>query len=891
MDCGPATLKCLLEGFGIPASYGRLREACQTSVDGTSIDVIESVARQLGLDAEQVMLPMDYLWIPEAGTIPALVVVRRPNGANHFVVIWKRLGPWIQIMDPAVGRRWINCENLYKEVLLNKANVSADAWLDWAGSDETLAVFRNRLRKLGIDRSSAGDLLQRIGNRHDWRSMAALDAALRMLQGLVAAGGLRRGKETLGFMESLLARTALETAGTCNAIPPAFWSVAPSEDYGESQELMYGGAVLLRVKGRLPVAAESVLDERLTPELAAAKTDLPLRPLSELWSLLKADGLLSPLALMGAVGLAMGALIIEALLFRGFIDLATDLNMVKQRMAALVGLLSFLMLLGAFELPVINEALRLGRHLECRLRLSLVKKLPRISDRYFHSRPVSDMAERSHSVYLLRYLPEQAMRLVQSGWELIFTLAGIGLIAPQSVLPGSGIAGIAIVLSLLAQPWISELDLKLRSHNGALQTYYLDSLLGVVPVRTHSAERSVRREHEALLTEWARSAREPLRLALWVDAARSLGCFGLAGWILFMHIQTVGVTGNLLLLVYWVLKLPALGERLGSLVLQYPAQRNIVLRLLEPLRAPEEREASLANVHDRATLENTPHHSKTLNPETRGLAIEFEGASVVAGGHTILQNIRLSIQPGEHIAIVGPSGAGKSSLLGVLLGWYSLIEGRVSVDGLPLTRDRLTELRRQTAWIDPAIQIWNRPLLDNLRYNPMPGFPADLGQILEKAQLTKLLAHWPEGLQTSLGEGGARVSGGEGQRVRLGRAMWQQGVRLALLDEPFRGLGRDQRNRQLNQAREIWSQATLLCVTHDVSETQSFDRVLVVENGGLVEDGSPAVLLANCNSRYRALLQREEALRKGVWCASFWRRIHLAGGRLVESDSNVNDHD
>lgn len=63
MDCGPASLKCLLEGFGIPVSYGRLREACQTDVDGTSIDAMEDIAVELGLEAEQIMVPPDYVWM------------------------------------------------------------------------------------------------------------------------------------------------------------------------------------------------------------------------------------------------------------------------------------------------------------------------------------------------------------------------------------------------------------------------------------------------------------------------------------------------------------------------------------------------------------------------------------------------------------------------------------------------------------------------------------------------------------------------------------------------------------------------------------------------------------------------------------------------------------
>jgi len=74
MDCGPASLKALLEGFGRPASYGRLREACHTDVDGTSIDTLEEIANRLGLDASQVMVPMDHLLLPEAGVLPCIVV-------------------------------------------------------------------------------------------------------------------------------------------------------------------------------------------------------------------------------------------------------------------------------------------------------------------------------------------------------------------------------------------------------------------------------------------------------------------------------------------------------------------------------------------------------------------------------------------------------------------------------------------------------------------------------------------------------------------------------------------------------------------------------------------------------------------------------------------------
>ncbi|MBX9792926.1 MAG: hypothetical protein K2Y02_01365, partial [Burkholderiaceae bacterium] len=106
MDCGPAALACVLGGFGIRASYGRLREACQTDVDGTSIDTLEVVAGQLGLQAEQVMVPIDHLLRFGADALPAIVVLRQGDGGTHFVVVWRRVGRWLQVMDPAHGRRW-----------------------------------------------------------------------------------------------------------------------------------------------------------------------------------------------------------------------------------------------------------------------------------------------------------------------------------------------------------------------------------------------------------------------------------------------------------------------------------------------------------------------------------------------------------------------------------------------------------------------------------------------------------------------------------------------------------------------------------------------------------------------------------------------------------------
>src|SRR5215475_5977997 len=100
MDCGPAALQALVAGFGMSVNYGRLREACQTSVDGTSITTMDEIANFIGLDTEEMMLPVDHLLLPEARALPAIVVTKLPSGVMHFVVVWSVSGPWVQVMDP-----------------------------------------------------------------------------------------------------------------------------------------------------------------------------------------------------------------------------------------------------------------------------------------------------------------------------------------------------------------------------------------------------------------------------------------------------------------------------------------------------------------------------------------------------------------------------------------------------------------------------------------------------------------------------------------------------------------------------------------------------------------------------------------------------------------------
>jgi ATP-binding cassette subfamily B protein len=352
------------------------------------------------------------------------------------------------------------------------------------------------------------------------------------------------------------------------------------------------------------------------------------------------------------------------------------------------------------------------------------------------------------------------------------------------------------------------------------------------------------------------------------DGLQFAAGIGLAAWILFTHFLHGGNAGGILLLIYWVLNLPVLGQEAAAVVWQYPAIRNTALRFVEPLGAKEEEIPEVVEEARRAA----------------GCAISMESVSVVAAGQVILQDVNLRIEPGSHVAIVGPSGAGKSSLAGLLLGWHRAVTGTLLVDGEFLNAEALQRLRRELVWVDPQVQLWNRSLFENIQYGVPKGAALPMDRVMETAGLASVVQKLPLGMQTMLGEGGALVSGGEGQRVRIARGAARENVRLVILDEPARGLDRESRQATVAKARELWKNATLVSISHDIGDTLCFPRVLVIDQARIAEDGDPAELAADPNSRYRQLLDAEETVRRSLWSSGRWRKLRLGNGKLEECE-------
>jgi ABC-type bacteriocin/lantibiotic exporter with double-glycine peptidase domain len=876
MDCGPASLKCLLEGFRIPISYPRLQEACQTDLDGTSINVIERIAAGFGLEAEQILIPADHLLLPAARALPALLVTRQAGNELHFLVVWRRHGPFVQVMDPAKGRRWLRIPDLMNDLYVHVHAVPSRAWRHWAASGEFLNVLDQRLARLGLRPQLRQRLAEDAASDPEWRGLAALDAATRMVTAIVDSGGLRRGPDVSRVLRTLVNQPQRRDSNIQQLIPDSYWSVQPDPSQPDGTQIRFRGAVLVRVRdrgisaGRPTEPAVAVKLTGLSPDLVRAVQEPPRRPLREVIQQVRADGTLAPALLLWAILLGAAAVLIEVLLFRGFLEIGFALGIAEHRLGAMIALVVFVVALLLLDLAVGGGILRIGRRLEARFRIAWLEKLPRLGDRYFQSRLVSDMSQRAHSLPAVRALPSLGARLIRSAVQLTLTAAGLAWLDPGSTAMAAFAAALALAIPFAARPMLAERELRKRNHAAAMSRFYLDSLLGLVAARTHGAERSLRRGHETLVVEWMKAGLHLLRGGLVMDGLQSLAGLSLAAWLVLGYVERGGNPGGILLFIYWAMSMPGLGRELASAIQQYPAQRNVLVRLLEPLGAPDETEAT-------ASIRPVPGPREIAS----GVAVAFERVHVRVAGREILHDMNLTIRPREHVAIVGRSGAGKSSLAGILLGWHRPSSGEVLIDGANLNGSVLASLRQQTAWVDPAVQLWNRSLFDNLRYGDSEERISGLGDLVETAELEDVLDKLPEGLQSLLGEAGALTSGGEGQRVRFGRALVRRNARLVIMDEPFRGLDRRRRHDLLARARVFWRDATLLCVTHDISETKAFDRVLVLDAGHIVEDANPSDLAQRPGSAYAALLEAEQAVSE-LWSAPGWRRLRFRDGSLAE---------
>jgi len=206
-----------------------------------------------------------------------------------------------------------------------------------------------------------------------------------------------------------------------------------------------------------------------------------------------------------------------------------------------------------------------------------------------------------------------------------------------------------------------------------------------------------------------------------------------------------------------------------------------------------------------------------------------------------IKDFTLEIEPGETVAIVGPSGAGKSTIFQLVERFYDPQSGTIRLDGIPLTKADPTEVRQRIAFVPQDGVLFSANARDNLRYGRWDATDEEIWDAARTANAETFLRDLPQGLDTYLGENGTRLSGGQQQRLAIARAVVRDAP-ILLLDEATSAL--DAESEQLVQQAldRLMEQRTTLVIAHRLATVRGADRIVVMENGQIVEQGTHAKL-------------------------------------------------
>lgn len=250
-----------------------------------------------------------------------------------------------------------------------------------------------------------------------------------------------------------------------------------------------------------------------------------------------------------------------------------------------------------------------------------------------------------------------------------------------------------------------------------------------------------------------------------------------------------------------------------------------------------------------------PEKIKVLRP-----SIAFEKVSFAyEADKPIFSDLSLKIKPGEKIGLVGTSGAGKSTLVSLLLKYFSIQQGRILIDNQDITSCSADSLREHISLIPQDIMLFHRTIFENIHYGNLNASKKEVMIAAKMANIHDFIMSLPEDYSTLVGERGIKLSGGQRQRIAIARAILKNAP-ILILDEATSSL--DTETEQLIQAslNKILddSNSTVLAIAHRLSTLKHMDRIIVLEHGKIIEEGTHTVLIGQTDSLYKKLWEMQQ---------------------------------
>jgi ATP-binding cassette subfamily B protein len=314
---------------------------------------------------------------------------------------------------------------------------------------------------------------------------------------------------------------------------------------------------------------------------------------------------------------------------------------------------------------------------------------------------------------------------------------------------------------------------------------------------------------------------------------------GLAAWAIVLWQNGLATTGDVVLAC-----------TLGLSVLH--ATRDLAVALVDVTQHIARLTEALATLLVPHELRDHPEARPLVR---RGTRVVFENVSFgYPDGHPVFRNLSLTFEPGQRVGLVGKSGGGKSTLFALLQRSYDLQGGRILIDGQDIARVTQESLREAIAVVPQDISLFHRSVLENIRYS-RPDASDEM--VLEAAVAARcdFIDSLPDGIDTIVGSRGVKLSGGQRQRIAIARAFLKDSP-LLLLDEATSSLDSESEEMIRQALGGLMRGRTVIAIAHRLSTVRSFDRVVMLHEGKILEDGPPDHLIRH-DGPYGQIVRRE----------------------------------
>jgi ATP-binding cassette subfamily B protein len=484
------------------------------------------------------------------------------------------------------------------------------------------------------------------------------------------------------------------------------------------------------------------------------------------------------------------------------------------------------------------------------MRQALYRHLQRLSPRFYARTPLGDIMARVNNDVgeIQRVAAESLLSWVGNALFLVGSVAALFWLDVRLALVGLSLVPVAVWVLSRTRTTLAAHVKNVREASAAIGSFLIETVQAVRLVVTSNAQEREVQRFRAANTHFVKAL---MSMQLWSYLAGSA-----PGLVLSAGYVTVFVYG---------------GQRVISNTLTlgtFIAFMAYYMRLFQPVQSLmglyasiATVEVSLARVHQ--LLDAKPDVVEADDAmgltSVRG-AVEFENVSVDLGRGQILRSLSFGVVPGQTVALVGPSGIGKSTIADLLVRLIDPDEGRVTLDGIDLKRLTLHDLRRHVVLVDQDPVLLHASIVENIRYARPEAADQDVSRAASAAGVDEVVARFPEGLLTVVGERGAALSAGERQRIAIARALLID-PDVLVLDEPTAALDPASERHILAGYERAMRGRTTILITHRLTLAAAADRVLVLGDGAIVEQGQAVELQAK-GGAFATLFASEHHLRE-----------------------------